>query len=186
MKVIKTELLDCLILEPKVFGDHRGWFTESWSQRKMEEAGLFYDFVQDNHSYSSSKDTLRGIHFQKGEASQAKLVRCTRGKVLDLAVDLRKGSPSYKKWVLVELSEENFRQLLLPRGFGHAYITLTDEVEFLYKADNYYNPEQDRSIHWKDPELNINWPSEQLILSEKDENAPFLKDSDVDFIYKGE
>lgn len=184
MKVIETQLMDCYIIEPKVFGDHRGWFMESWSQKKMEDAGLFYHFVQDNHSYSSSKNTLRGIHFQKGEHAQAKLVRCTKGAVLDLAVDLRKGSPTYKQWVLVELSEENKKQLLVPRGFGHAFITLTDEVEFLYKTDNYYHQEADRSIHWQDPDLGIDWGRDDFILSEKDANAPFLKDVDIDFVYK--
>lgn len=184
MKVIETSLVDCVVLEPKVFGDHRGWFTESWSKQKMEEAGLFYDFVQDNHSFSSKKNTLRGIHFQKGEHSQAKLVRCTRGAVLDVVVDLREGSPSYLKWIAVELSEENKKQLLVPRGFGHSFITLTDDVEFLYKADNYYNPESDRSINWKDPDLNIQWGHTDFILSEKDANAPFLKECDIDFVYK--
>lgn len=184
MKKIETGILDCYIVEPTVFGDHRGWFMESWSQQKLDNLGLDYHFVQDNHSYSSKKNTLRGIHFQKGEAAQAKIVRCTRGAVMDLAVDLRKGSPTYKQWVLVELSEENKRQLLIPRGFGHAFITLTDEVEFLYKADNYYTPEADRSIHWQDPELAIDWGGEDFILSKKDAEAPFLKDSDIDFVYK--
>jgi dTDP-4-dehydrorhamnose 3,5-epimerase len=184
MNVIKTDLLDVFILEPQVFGDHRGWFMESWSQRTMEEAGLYYNFVQDNQSLSSQKGTLRGLHFQKGRAAQAKLVRCARGAVLDVAVDLRKGSPSYKKWVTVELSAENKRQLIIPRGFAHAFLTLTDEVEFLYKADNYYSPEADRNIIWNDPEINIKWGIENPIISEKDAKAPKLCESDVDFIYE--
>ncbi|HIZ55451.1 MAG TPA: dTDP-4-dehydrorhamnose 3,5-epimerase [Firmicutes bacterium] len=184
MKVIKTDVLDVYIIEPQVFGDHRGWFMESWSAKKMEEAGLYYDFVQDNQSFSAQKGTLRGIHFQKGDAAQAKLVRCGRGAVLDVAVDLRKGSPTYKKWVAVELTAENKRQLLIPRGFGHAFLTLSDEVEFLYKADNLYAPQADRGIRWDDPEIGINWGNITPILSEKDKNAPLLKDSDVDFVYK--
>lgn len=181
MKVIKTDIEDVVIIEPQIFGDNRGWFTESWSQRKMEEAGLFYNFVQDNHSFSAVKGTLRGLHFQKGEASQAKLVRCVRGAVLDVAVDLRKNSKTYKKWVSCVLSEENKRQFLIPRGFAHGFLTLTDNVEFLYKADNYYNSEADRNIIWNDEELNIDWGIENPILSSKDAKAPKLSESDVDF-----
>ena len=136
MKFTKTKLDGVVIIEPDVFGDHRGFFMESWSEKKMEEAGLYYDFVQDNHSMSSVKGTLRGIHFQRGDKAQAKLVRYVRGAVLDVAVDLRHKSPTYKQWVAVELSAENKKQLLIPSGFGHGFVTLTDEVEFLYKADN--------------------------------------------------
>ena len=181
MNVIKTDVLDVYILEPQVFGDHRGWFMESWSQKKMEEAGLFYNFVQDNQSFSAKKGTLRGLHFQKGDAAQAKLVRCARGAVVDFAVDMREGSPTYKKWVGVELSAENKRQLLIPRGFLHGFVTLTDDVEFLYKADNYYNAEADRGIRWNDPEIGVDWNIENPITSDKDNNAPLLKDSDIDF-----
>ena len=181
MNVIKTEVLDVYILEPKVFGDNRGWFMESWSEKTMEEAGLYYKFVQDNHSYSAVKGTLRGLHFQKGEAAQAKIVRCTRGAVLDVAVDMRAGSPTYKKWVSVELSAENNRQLLIPRGFLHGFITLTDDVEFLYKADNCYNYEADRNIIWNDPDINVDWGTINPIVSDKDAKAPNLSDSDIDF-----
>jgi len=181
MNFIKTELDGVYIVEPKVFGDNRGFFMESWSKRVLEDAGLHYDFVQDNHSRSTGKGTLRGIHFQKGDKAQAKLVRCARGAVLDVAVDLRPASPTYKKWVAVELSEENFRQLLIPRGFGHGFVTLTDDVEFLYKADNPYAPEADGGIRWNDPELGVNWGIEQPILSEKDQNNPFLKDAITGF-----
>lgn len=183
MNVIKTDVLDVYILEPKVFGDNRGWFMESWSEKTMEEAGLHYNFVQDNHSFSLQKGTLRGLHFQKGEAAQAKLVRCARGAVLDVAVDMRKGSPTYMKWVSVELSAENKRQLLVPRGFLHGFLTLTDDVEFLYKADNLYNASADRNIRWNDPDINVDWGIENPIVSEKDSKAPYLKDSDIDFIY---
>lgn len=181
MNIIKTELDEVYILETKVFGDHRGWFTESWSKRTMDEAGLYYDFLQDNHSFSAQKGTLRGIHFQLEPYAQAKLVRCTRGSVLDVAVDLRRDSAYYKKWVAVELSGENKRQLLIPRGFGHAFFTLTHDVEFLYKTDQYYDFEHDRSIAWNDPDINIKWPVEAPVLSEKDMTAPLLKDSDINY-----
>lgn len=183
MNVIKTELKEVYILEPKVFGDYRGWFTESWSKRTMEEAGFYYNFVQDNHSFSAQKGTLRGIHFQQDPYAQAKLVRCTKGAVLDVAIDLRKDSPDYKKWVAVELNETNKRQLLIPRGFGHAFLTLTEDVEFLYKTDQYYSFEHDRSIAWNDPDINIKWPIRDLMLSDKDKKAPLLKDSDINFEY---
>lgn len=176
MKVTKTKLKGVVILEPDVFGDNRGFFMESWSKRKMEAAGLFYDFVQDNHSSSTVKGTLRGIHFQKGEWCQAKLVRCTRGKVLDVAVDLRKKSPTYKQWVGVELSEANKKQLLIPRGFGHGFVTLTDQVEFMYKADNYYAPQADGGIRWNDPDIGVEWEIAKPILSEKDKKNPWLKE----------
>lgn len=185
MNFIKTKLDGVYIVEPKVFGDHRGFFMESWSKRAFEEAGLHYDFVQDNHSSSSVKGTLRGIHFQRGDKAQAKLVRCCRGTVLDVAVDLRPQSPTYKQYVGVELSEENKKMLLIPRGFGHAFVTLTDEVEFLYKADNFYYPEADGGIRWNDPELSIDWGVDwgegRPILSAKDASSPFLKDAVTGF-----
>ena len=179
----RQKIKDVILVKPKVFGDKRGYFYESYSARTFKEHGLDYTFVQDNQSFSALKGTLRGIHFQKGDAAQAKLVRVNKGAVLDVAVDLRKGSPTYKKWVAVELSEENKRQLLIPRGFGHGFVTLTDDVEFLYKADNYYNAEQDRSILWCDEEIAVNWQVENPIISDKDASAPRLCDSDVDFKY---
>lgn len=181
MNVTKTAIEGVLIVEPAVFGDPRGFFMESWSKRSFEEAGLYFDFVQDNHSSSAVKGTLRGIHFQRGEMSQAKLVRCVKGAVLDVAVDLRPESPTYKQWVAVELSAENKKQLLIPRRFGHGFVTLTDEVEFLYKADNFYAPDQEGGIRWNDPELNIDWGVEDPVLSNKDQNAPFLRDAVTDF-----
>ena len=176
MKISKTKLEGVVIIEPDVFGDNRGFFMESWNKKKMAEAGLDYDFVQDNHSKSTVKGTLRGIHFQKGDKAQAKLVRCVKGAVLDVAVDLRRNSSTFKQWVGVELSEENKKQLLIPRGFGHGFVTLTDDVEFLYKADNYYAPEADAGIRWNDPDIGVEWGVENLILSEKDKKNPFLKD----------
>lgn len=176
MKITKTKLDGVVVIEPDVFGDNRGFFMESWNKKKMEEAGLFYDFVQDNHSKSTVKGTIRGIHFQKGDKAQAKLVRCVKGAVLDIAVDLRKNSPTFKQWVSVELSAGNKKQLLIPRGFGHGFVTLTDDVEFLYKADNYYVPEADAGIRWNDPDIGVEWGLENPILSEKDKKNPFLKD----------
>lgn len=181
MKFTQTEIPGVYVVEPQVFGDHRGFFMESWSKRVFEEAGLFYDFVQDNHSSSTVKGTLRGIHFQRGDKVQAKLVRCVRGAVLDVAVDLRPSSPAYKKWVAVELSAENKRQFLIPRGFGHGFLTLTDDVEFLYKADNFYAPGADGGIRWDDPELKVDWGIAEPILSEKDSRSPFLKDAVTGF-----
>lgn len=183
MNVIETGLVDAYILEPKVFGDNRGWFMESWSEKTMADAGLHYNFVQDNHSFSAQKGTLRGLHFQKGDAAQAKLVRCVRGAILDVIVDMREGSPTYKKWAKVELSAENKRQLLVPRGFLHGFVTLTDDVEFLYKVDNLYNAKADRNIIWNDTEIGVDWGIEDPILSEKDKKAPKLAESDIDFKY---
>ncbi|MDD3242501.1 MAG: dTDP-4-dehydrorhamnose 3,5-epimerase [Eubacteriales bacterium] len=184
MNVIKTDVLDVYILEPKKFGDNRGWFMESWNQHAMEEAGLHYNFVQDNHSFSAQKGTLRGLHFQKGDACQAKLVRCARGSVMDVAVDLRKGSPTYLKWVAVELTPQNNRQLLIPRGFAHGFVTLSDDVEFLYKADNFYCPQADAGIRWNDPDIGVDWGVENPVISEKDAHSPFLKECDVSFVYE--
>lgn len=176
MKITKTKLDGVVIIEPDVFSDNRGFFMESWNKKKMEEFGLYYDFVQDNHSKSTVKGTLRGIHFQKGDKAQAKLVRCVKGAVLDVAVDLRKNSPTFKQWVGVELSAENKKQLLIPCGFGHGFVTLTDDVEFLYKADNYYAPEADAGIRWNDPDIGVDWGVEKPILSEKDKKSSLLKD----------
>ena len=179
MKLTKTKLDGVYIVESQVFGDERGWFMETYSKIKTPE--ITCDFVQDNQSYSKEKGILRGIHFQNGEHAQAKLVRCVRGAVLDVAVDLRKESSTYKQWVAVELSAENKKQLLIPRGFGHGFLTLTDDVEFVYKTDNYYNYESDRSILWCDPDINVDWNIENPIISEKDAKAPLLKDSDCSF-----
>lgn len=177
MKKIETKLKDVYIIEPDVFGDNRGWFMESWSQRKMEELGFFYNFIQDNHSFSAAKGTLRGLHFQNGEFAQAKLVRCVKGAVLDVAVDLRRNSPTYKQWTSVELSAENKRQFLIPRGFAHGFLTLTDDVEFLYRADNFYSKESEGSIKWNDPTIGIDWNIESPIVSEKDNLAPLFDDT---------
>lgn len=184
MNLVKTDIEDVVIIQPKVFGDHRGWFTETYSKFKFENFGMDIDFIQDNHSMSAKKGTLRGLHFQKNEKAQTKLVRCTKGKILDVAVDLRKGSPTYKKWISVILSDENKKQLLVPKGFAHGFLTLTDDVEVQYKVDEYYSPKHDRSIRFDDEEISVNWGVENPLLSEKDLKAPLLKDCDLDFNYK--
>ena len=174
MKVIETKLPGVRILEPQVFGDARGWFMESWSQKKMENAGIHVDFVQDNHSFSAERGTLRGLHYQLNPMAQAKLLRVSRGAVFDVAVDIRCGSPTYAQWIGIELSAENYRQLFIPRGFAHGFITLTDNVEVQYKADNLYAPDCDGNIRWDDPAIGVAWPCPPVVLSEKDAIAPSL------------
>lgn len=181
MKVTPTKIKEVLIIEPSIFGDKRGWFTESYNLKTFTESGIDIDFIQDNHSMSSQKGTLRGLHFQKNPHAQSKLIRCTKGAVLDIAVDLRKKSSTYKQWVAVELSEENKKQLFIPKGFAHGFLTLSDNTEFQYKVDEYYSKESDRSIRFDDPEIGIDWDISNPILSEKDVNAPLLEDSDCNF-----
>jgi dTDP-4-dehydrorhamnose 3,5-epimerase len=186
MKVTETKLKDVYIIEPQVFGDNRGWFMESYSKAKLAESGIDCDFVQDNQSFSAQKGTLRGLHYQLNPKAQTKIVRCTKGTILDVAVDIRKGSPMYKKWVAVELSAENKKQLFIPRGFAHGFVTLTDDVEVQYKADNYYAPECDGNILYNDPDIGVEWGEDEFILSEKDKNAPLLKErTNLNFVYEG-
>ena len=177
MKITKTALDGVVIIEPQVFEDARGYFFESWNKAKMEEAGLNYDFIQDNQS-KSCYGTIRGIHFQKGEFSQAKLVRVLQGTVLDVAVDLRKDSKTFGQHVAVELSAENNRQLMIPRGFGHGFSVLTPTAVFAYKCDNVYNKASEAGIRFDDPALGIDWKvkPEEAVLSDKDKILPFLKD----------
>lgn len=176
MNVIKTDIQDVLVFEPKVFGDDRGFFFESFSQKVFEEAvGRKVQFVQDNHS-KSCKGVLRGLHYQLEPHAQGKLVRCVVGEVFDVAVDIRVSSPTFGKWVGVNLSAENKQQLWIPEGFAHGFLVLSEMAEFVYKTTNYYHPESDRGIMWNDPDIAINWPlATQPILSEKDENHPRLK-----------
>jgi dTDP-4-dehydrorhamnose 3,5-epimerase len=181
MKIIKTKIIDLLVIEPKVFGDQRGWFAETYNYKAFKENGVDIEFIQDNHSFSKQKGVLRGLHFQNEPYSQTKLVRCTRGKIWDVAVDLRKSSPTYLKWFGLELTPENHKMLLVPQGFAHGFITLEEDSEVQYKVDNFYNFESDRSIKYNDLDVNIIWPLEEVILSEKDLKAPSLKDSDVNF-----
>lgn len=187
IKVTNTNLQDVKIIEPAVFGDHRGFFTESYSEQDFKEAGITYNFVQDNHSLSTQPGVLRGLHFQKGAAAQTKLIRVVSGVVLDVIVDIRKGSPTYGKWEGYLLSEFNHRQLLVPKGFAHGFVTLTPNVNFLYKCDNYYNAEADAGIAFDDPDLAIEWPIalDKAILSDKDKKHPTLKEFEVEnpFVY---
>lgn len=183
MSIIQTDLEGVHIIEPQVCGDERGWFCEVYSKGKFADSGLDIDFIQDNHSFSAKKGTLRGLHFQNNPKAQTKLVRCTRGSILDVAVDIRKGSPTYLKWVAVELSEQNKKQLLVPKGFAHGFLTLSDDVEVQYKVDECYYPALDRSIRFDDPEIGVSWKIDKPILSEKDKNAPLLKDSDANFTW---
>ena len=171
-----TSLNDVYLVMPKVFGDKRGYNFESWSKRDLPQLGLIYDWVQDNQSFSAKAGTLRGLHFQKGKYAQAKLVRVVRGTVMDYVVDLRKWSPTYLKWAGFELSAENKLQLLIPRGFAHGFVTLTDNVEFIYKLDNYYAPTQESGIRFDDPTIGINWNVSDPILSDKDLKLPYLAD----------
>ncbi|MDO4833005.1 MAG: dTDP-4-dehydrorhamnose 3,5-epimerase [Clostridia bacterium] len=181
MTVSETELDGVLIIEPKVFGDNRGWFMETYSRRDFEDAGITAEFVQDNRSFSSKKGIIRGLHFQRNPMCQAKLLTCLKGEILDVAVDLRKDSPNYKKWISVKLTAENKKQIFIPKGFAHGFLTLTDDVEIMYKCDELYSPECDGGIRFDDPEIGVEWGVENPILSEKDKNAPYLKDIKLDF-----
>jgi dTDP-4-dehydrorhamnose 3,5-epimerase len=183
MDIIETPLKDLYILKPKIFIDNRGYFFESYSQIKMPKVYQTISFIQDNQSLSMQKGTLRGIHFQNNPKAQTKLVRCIQGSIWDVAVDLRVGSPTYLQWFGVELTHENYLQLLVPKGFGHGFMTLMDNTIVAYKVDEYYAKEQDRSIRYDDPKLKIDWKGISPILSEKDLKAPFFKDSDVNFKY---
>lgn len=184
MEVIKTELEGVVILEPRLFKDDRGYFFESFSQREFDEKVRPVKFVQDNES-KSVYGVLRGLHFQKPPFAQSKLVRVIQGAVLDIAVDIRVGSPTYGKHVAVELTAENHRQLFIPRGFAHGFSVLTDGVVFQYKCDNFYAPQSEGAIAWNDPALGIDWriPEASVILSEKDKHHPLLKDLPETFYY---
>lgn len=184
---IETALEGVYILEPTVFEDHRGFFMESYNKRDFEEIGLFFDFVQDNHSLSVQAGVLRGLHFQLNPKAQTKVVRCLKGAIYDVVVDIRKGSPTFGKWIGVILTEHNRRQIVIPKGFAHGVLTLVPNTEILYKVDEYYSPEHDRAIRWDDPDLKIDWPINNPILSDKDKNAPFLKDilDEINFYYEG-
>lgn len=184
MNIIPTKLDGVYIVEPEVFGDHRGWFMETYNEDRFLEAGLNIRFVQDNQSFSAVKGTLRGLHYQLNPKAQTKLVRCTKGAIFDVAVDIRKGSPTFGKWFGIELSAKNKKQLLIPKGFAHGFMTLTEDVEVQYKVDEFYAPECDRSIRWDDPTIKIEWPLKiSPILSDKDKNSPFLEQADNNFIY---
>lgn len=186
MHIEKTNLPGCVVLLPKRHGDARGFFSESWNKARMDDAGLRYDFVQDNHSMSAQQGTVRGLHYQSPPYAQAKLVRCGRGRLRDVAVDIRKGSPTFGHWVAQELSFENGKQLLVPRGFLHGFVTLEPNTEIIYKCDNYYSPECDGAIRFDDPDLGIEWgiAHDQAVLSPKDAAAPLMRDFVSPFDYE--
>lgn len=181
MTLNETAINGVFEIEPKIFGDNRGWFYESYSKEKFAKLGITNEFIQDNRSFSAQKGTLRGLHCQKNPMAQAKLITCLKGAILDVAVDIRKGSPTYMKWIAVELNEGNKKMLLIPKGCLHGFVTLTDNVEVTYKVDELYSPENDRSIRFDDPAFGVEWGCENPVLSEKDKNAPLYCDSDVDF-----
>ncbi|MBQ1953670.1 MAG: dTDP-4-dehydrorhamnose 3,5-epimerase [Alistipes sp.] len=184
MKVIKTSIEDVVIIEPDVFGDARGYFFESYSQKRFDEQVRPVKFVQDNES-KSRYGVLRGLHFQKGKDAQSKLVRVVKGRVLDVAVDIRRASPTFGKYVAVELSEDNHRQLFIPRGFAHGFSVLSEEAVFQYKCDNLYAPQSEGAIAWNDPEIGIDWglKAEDILLSAKDAAHPLLSEAEELFDY---
>jgi dTDP-4-dehydrorhamnose 3,5-epimerase len=187
MEVEQTALEGVLILTPKRFGDPRGFFSESWNAKRQSDAGINIDFVQDNHSMSTQVGTVRGLHFQAPPHAQAKLVRCGRGCLFDVAVDIRRGSPTFGQWVGQELSFENGKQLLIPAGFLHGFVTRQPDTEIIYKCSDYYSPECDGAVRFDDPDIGVDWGlnEAEALLSDKDSAAPFLKNFDTPFTYEG-
>ena len=187
MHIEKTLLLDMLILIPQRFGDNRGFFSESWNRKRLADAGIDVDFVQDNHSMSREVGTVRGLHFQSPPHAQVKLVRCGRGCLFDVAVDIRRGSPTFGQWVGEELSFENGKQLLIPAGFLHGFSTREPDTEIIYKCSDYYSPECDGAVRFDDPDIGIDWGLGDVtaVLSDKDTAAPLLKNFDTPFTYEG-
>ncbi len=185
MKITETALSGVLLLEPARFGDARGFFSESWNRKTLADQGVAYDFVQDNHSLSAAMGTVRGLHFQSPPHAQDKLVRCGRGALFDVAVDIRKGSPTFGQWVGYELTAENGLQLLVPAGFLHGFATRAPNTEIVYKCTDYYAPECDGAVRFDDPDLGIDWGIEgDAVLSEKDAKATLMADFDSPFIYE--
>ena len=187
-QVRQTTLPGVLEIIPKRFGDERGFFSETYNSRTYADLGIALDFVQDNHSLSKARGVLRGLHYQLDPFAQDKLVRVTRGSVFDVAVDIRKGSPDYGKWVGVTLSADRWNQLLIPRGFAHGFVTLEPDTEFLYKVTALYSRDHDRSIRFDDPAIGIDWPIDpaEITVSDKDRDAPLLKDAGETFLYSPE
>ncbi len=187
MKLVSLAIPEIRLIVPKRFGDHRGFFEETYNQERFSGNGVTTTFVQDNHSLSSSARTVRGLHFQAPPRAQVKLVRCGRGRLFDVAVDIRKGSPTFGHWVGEELSFENGRMMLIPTGFAHGFITLEPDTEIIYKCSDTYAPETEGAIRWDDPDIGINWPLDlaEPQLSDKDKTAPFLRDIDTPFTIEG-
>lgn len=175
MELVKTKLDGVYIVEPKVYGDNRGWFMETYSEKAFKDAGIDVTFVQDNHSYSAQKGVLRGLHFQLNPMSQAKLLRVLRGTLLDVVVDIRKGSPTYGQWISVELSADNKKEIFMPRGMAHGFVTLTDDVEVHYKVDNLYAPKLESGIIYNDPDLKVDWVQIKLYYLQKIQYFQHLK-----------
>ena len=186
MEIVSTALAEVKIITPRRFGDERGFFSESYSRRAMEAAGLTIDFVQDNESLSQQAGTLRGLHYQAPPFAQAKLVRVVRGAILDVAVDARAGSPDYGKWIKAEISADNGAQILVPRGFLHGFVTLVPDTHVLYKTDNFYSAECDGGVAWDDPDIGIDWGTQDVMLSDKDQVQPRFADWTSPFEYGAE
>lgn len=186
MQVTDLELPGVKLIVPTYFEDYRGYYCETYSKRTLEENGITSEFVQDNHFLSLNRGTIRGIHFQNEPYAQSKLIRCTKGCLMSVAIDLRKNSKTYKHWVSTILSQENRRQLFIPQGFGQCCMSLVDMTEGQYKVDCLYEPSYDRAIRWNDPEIGIEWPDIEVIVSPKDQRAPLLRESDVNFMWSDE
>lgn len=187
IEVIETALPGVLVLVPRRFGDARGFFSETWNKKRLSDHGIDMDFVQDNHSLSAEIGTIRGLHFQAPPHAQDKLVRCGRGRFFDVAVDIRRGSPTYGAWVGEELSFKNARQLLVPKGFAHGFVTLEADTEIIYKCSDYYAPESDRALRFDDPDIGVDWGIDraEATLSDKDAAAPSLADLNSPFEWEG-
>ncbi|WP_324755255.1 dTDP-4-dehydrorhamnose 3,5-epimerase [Roseovarius sp. Pro17] len=185
MQIDPTDLPDVLMVTPRRFGDDRGWFSETFNAAQMAAAGIDIPWVQDNHSLSAAKGTLRGLHYQRPPHAQDKLVRCSRGAILDVAVDFREGSPHFGRWVSAELSAENGRQIFVPKGFLHGFLTLSDNTEVQYKCSDIYAPDCDGAVAWDDPDIGVDWGVLQPVLSDKDRNAPRLADAPRPFRWDG-
>ncbi|MGC6583591.1 dTDP-4-dehydrorhamnose 3,5-epimerase [Paenibacillus sp. Dod16] len=181
MNIIRLSLNEALVIEPKVHGDSRGFFMESYNESLFKQNGITYNFIQDNQSLSAEAGVLRGLHYQLNPKAQTKLIRVLTGAIYDVIVDIRKSSPTFGQWVGIILSEHNLRQLLVPKGFAHGFCTLVPNTQVLYKVDEYYSPENDRGILWNDPALGIDWPTSNPILSDKDQRHPLLKDAEMNF-----
>jgi len=184
VKVIETALDGVKIIEPKVFRDSRGFFMESFNYEQFQEHGLEYNFIQDNHSLSLDKHVIRGLHYQLNPHAQTKLIRVITGAIYDVAIDIRQDSPTFGKWIGITLSDNNYRMLLVPKGFAHGFCTLTANTHVQYKVDDYYSPKNDKGIIWNDPTLAIDWPTSSPVLSEKDVNQPLLENAEINFKYQ--
>ncbi|MFF2091721.1 dTDP-4-dehydrorhamnose 3,5-epimerase [Paenibacillus sp. NPDC058174] len=184
MRVLETKLPDVKLIEPIVFGDNRGFFTESYNEQIAHSNGIPYKFIQDNHSLSVEAGVLRGMHYQLNPKAQTKLIRVTAGAIYDVIIDIRKGSPTFGQWQGFILSSANKRQLLVPQGFAHGFCTLVPNCEVQYKVNEYYSPEHDRGIAWDDPALAIDWPTSTPVLSDKDKKHPVLADAEINFVFE--